>query len=116
MNSRLRQSPPLVPVFLQQRPEGLIAILTIAAPSTAQNAFLNRAEFAKRAVDPAAVQRCTRLESTPADHAEHERADETRRFEEHPGPARRRVDRAFPFGVLERQIELPHLHQADDRT
>ena len=77
------------------------------------HAFLRRAELAQRAVGASVFEHRPCFKAMCPKRAEGERADQTRRFEENSGPARRRRNRAFPLCCFERGIELPHPDDAD---
>src|SRR5436190_17641689 len=95
------------PVFLEQRPEHLVEIRATAPERSPEDALLYGAELAQRAIRAAVLQQHTRLETVRADRVERKGPDQTSRFHENAGAARRGREHAFPFAGLERGIELP---------
>ena len=101
----------LAPVVLENRPENLIEVPPVALERSAQNAFLQRADFPQRGVAAAVRRNRPRLEPMHADDAEREVDDGPRTFDEHAAAPERRADGKSPFRAAESGLELPHLEQ-----
>src|SRR5438309_3962292 len=115
MNPWLGRYPVFGPIVLQHRPEHLIDVFAGASRRTAKNAFLNGAKLPERAVGAAVLQQHARLEPMRAERPECERPHEPSGFEKGARAARRRRQRAFPFGRFKRRIEAPNLQRAGER-
>ena len=71
----------IAPVFLQDGPQHLVDVFIAAPDGLAQDAFLDRAQLAKRAVGASVLQRHARFEPMGADRTEGQRAGQARQID-----------------------------------
>src|SRR6187401_1895685 len=101
MDSWPDRNPVLAPILFEERPQHLINVFAVQPSRAAQDAFLDRAEFAEGGVRASVLHQHPRLKPPYADRTEREGSNQADGFEKDAGAARRGGQRAFPFGGLE---------------
>src|SRR5262245_50961805 len=72
VNARTPHRLRAAPVLVEDRPQGLVEVLTVAQERLSQDAFLNRADLSQRTVSAPVRDGSTRLEAMRADRVERE--------------------------------------------
>src|SRR5262249_17902766 len=103
------------PVFVENGPQHLVEVLTVAVERLPEDSLLNGANLPERAVPAAVPHRRARLEPVDAHRFERELDYPLSPFLEHTGSPVGRSDRESPLCRLEAGLQLAELEDADRR-
>src|SRR5262245_28861933 len=109
MEPRRRHRSGLLPVFLQNGPQYLIVVSSVAQKGPAQHALLQGTHLPQRRIAAGVGRDRARFETVDADDAKREIDDRTGAFLKDSAPPERRTQRKSPFGAGETRLQLEHL-------